>query len=221
MRRRWSEAIFACLTLLAIAALLSLGAWQMRRLSWKEALIEKRERHYAAEAAALPHAETWGETDWRDFYHRRFALSAKRILDGRALRLFAPREKEKTLYGFIRAYQTSDGGAILVETGSDSSASPKNLREAPALFLPPEEANLFTPDADRETGLWFRIAPDEMAAELGLERAPPGLFRLGGRLPPLRNNHFSYALTWFALAITAALLYLIRLAHLPPDPPPT
>ena len=44
--------------------------------------------------------------------------------------------------------------------------------------------------------------------------APPGIFQRDGTLPPLPNNHFSYALTWFALALTFALLYVLRLTQM-------
>ena len=81
------------------------------------------------------------------------------------------------------------------------------------LMRAPEARNLFTPADDPKTGQFFTKDPATIAARDGIVAAPfivdadatpanPGGWPRGGAaVVDIPNNHFSYAMTWFGLAL--------------------
>ncbi len=76
----------------------------------------------------------------------------------------------------------------------------------------------FVPKPDLVHRIWYGRDPKAMAAALGIPNAVPLIVARGagapGELPEgghtrltFRNEHLSYALTWFGLAATLAVIY--------------
>ena len=62
--------------LLAFAALIALGTWQIERKAWKEALIASLTERLAAPPQALPPAEDWAKLDRAGDEYRRVRFAA-------------------------------------------------------------------------------------------------------------------------------------------------
>jgi surfeit locus 1 family protein len=83
----------------------------------------------------------------------------------------------------------------------------------------PEARSYFTPADDPAKNLWFVRDPAAIAAAKGLSVAPFYIEQespaaaggpLVGRLQPsLPNNHLQYALTWYALALVLAAVFVV------------
>ena len=84
-----------------------------------------------------------------------------------------------------------------------------------------QSPNWFTPPPDTKKRLWFSRTEDSMAAAAGLspglpifveaDATPnPGGYPIGGQtVVDFPNNHLSYAITWFALALALMGVYLV------------
>ena len=218
----------AVLTALAFALLASLGVWQLQRLAWKEGLIAAIAARSQAAPVAPPAPADWATLDPAAYDYRRVTLTGVfdhrkealvfRVLEGGKSNLSAP--------GFLvmTPLRLAGGETIIVNRGF----VPQERRDPASrvagqvagdvavtgLLRPPEPRNSFTPADDPVRGLWYTRDPAAMAAALRLERAAPftidadatqnpGGWPQGGQtVLAIKNDHLSYALTWFGLALT-------------------
>ena len=213
-------------TIAGIAILLVLGTWQVERLQWKEALIAQREARLAALPASLPAAVE----DWRDWNFRQVTLEGAFRHDLEQLfgvRAVENRAGHHVLTPLIRP----DGAAVLIDRGwvPAERAHPAARRDGQvegrarvsgiARYRAADRAGWFTPDNQPEARLWYSydLAALGAAAELDLlpivveaDATPnPGGLPLGGRTPTaLANNHLSYAITWYGLAVGLLAVYI-------------
>ena len=121
----------------------------------------------------------------------------------------------------------ADGARILVNRGfvpldrRDAASRKAGLLTGPVtvtgLLRPSEPRNMFTPVDEPGKEAWFTRDPALIAAHLHLARvapftldadaepANPGGWPAGGAtVLAIPNNHMSYALTWFGLALALA-----------------
>lgn len=103
------------------------------------------------------------------------------------------------------------------------------------LMREPESRNLFTPADDAARNQWYTRDPAAIAATEGLGRVAPftidadasavpgGLPQGGETLLDIPNNHLSYAMTWFGLALALVGVFAVyagrRLARQPDGTP--
>ncbi|WP_375552760.1 SURF1 family protein [Rhodophyticola porphyridii] len=205
-----------------VAILVSLGVWQMQRLAWKESVLADIETRIAAPPVAVPGVpdpvadrylpvEATGEVG-EDFI--RVLVSQRRI--GAGYRVISPFETEGRRLlldrGFVRvadAVPAAPAGAVRV-TG--------NLHW-------PDEVTGATPAPDTEANIWFARDVPALARAFGTEPillVAREMSEDEGALTPLPvdtsgipNDHLSYAITWFSLALiwmgmTLYLLWRIR-----------
>ncbi len=119
-----------------------------------------------------------------------------------------------------------ESGSVLVNRGWVEPA-----RKTPQTRAPPPEGaggvvrfparpGRFAAENDPAHNVWFHVAPEAMAAQLGRPLAPfyiqavpadgaPDWPRARPPEPRFRNDHLQYALTWFALAVALAVIYLV------------
>lgn len=216
--------------LLAAAAAAGLGVWQLQRLAWKETLLARLAASRAAPAAPLPAAAAWTSLALDDAEFRPFAVSG-RFETAQALVFAGPIETSEGVkpgYYVMAAFDPREGGRLLVNRG----VIPIDMRRAPpsppqgettisGLLRLPDQARWFTPTGDAGKGDFYLREARVLAPALGsglspffLEETPaPGdqqwPRRSGGTQSP-PNNHLSYALTWFALAITLLAVFAFR-----------
>ncbi len=219
----------ALLSILGVAILCSLGSWQIVRMSEKRAFIERLTAQAAGAPAAMPPAASWASLDPTALDLTRVSARGT-FIDGFAgvrTTIAAGERGTRQLAGFGRwifqGFRLDDGGVILVNRGFVPEGRLGEIKPAsgPATvigFLRAAEARgTFTPadlPAQRE---FYTRDPAAIAASLGLGAAAPFYLeaeRQGDGLTPpagvdakeliarIPDNHLSYALTWFGLALT-------------------
>jgi surfeit locus 1 family protein len=204
-----------------VAILLSLGFWQIQRLTWKEAALAAIDARIGAVPVALP-ANPGQAAD------QYLPVIASGTLTGENLDVLVSRKDIGAGFRVIAVLETEDGRRVLVDRGFLPEVSRGLPREVTALtvtgnLLWPQEVDGFTPAPDTKTGIWFARDLPAMAAALASETVLiAAISDTGDGIEPLpvdssaiANNHLNYAITWFSLAIawagmTGLLLWRIR-----------
>jgi surfeit locus 1 family protein len=214
------------LVVAALAVLVGLGTWQVQRLQWKLALIERVEAGLAAEPVTLPaDAAALAALDQRPVIasgtlrlDRAFAKGSQQKGGIPGARLVAPLER-------------ADGVAVLVDLGWIPEPVGAFLDAAPTSTAPDFTATLyldhpvtkppFVPANEPEARRWFWYDTAALRAWTGLaDLAAATLVRRpsGTELDPpiadppamtLNNDHLGYALTWYGLALGLLVIYLL------------
>ncbi|MBZ8133452.1 SURF1 family protein [Afifella sp. IM 167] len=215
--------------LVAIAILVSLGNWQVRRLAWKEDLIAR-----VAERPAMPPlpAAVIFQPDAAANEYRRVVLSG-RYLAAKEVRVFTSLPSDEARgpasgpgAWIMTPFELADGGVILVNRGfvpdgAEWAPPPSGEIEISGLIRPDDPPTWLTPENKPGEDLFFsrsieaisaaenltgRLAPvtlDLLRSEEGPELPQAGETRM---LFP--NNHLQYALTWYGLAVALVVVFL-------------
>ena len=215
MRRYLAPALFG---LIGVAILLTLGTWQLRRMTWKQQMLAEIQTGIDAPGGPLPEivdpsmkyrpVETEGRTTGDEI----LVLSGSREQGGG--------------YQVISGFETADGRRIMVDRGfipQDDRHKPRPpvpLRVRGNLHWPQEKGGA-TPEPNLTEGIWFARDVPAMAAQLGtqpilivasaVEGDDQGIEPVPIGISGIPNNHLEYAVTWFLLAAVWAgmTLYLI------------
>ncbi len=212
---------------LGILLLIGLGTWQMQRLQWKNALIAGRYAAVHASPVALPDTPA----DAAALAFRRVSVDG-RFLNDHEFHLLATAADGSAGVHVVTPLRRADGGYILIDRGFvPADRQSPDTRKAGELTGPVTvtgvlrpaagKSSWFVPDNKPSTNEWFTIDIPAMAASAGLapvapyyveaDATPnPGGYPIGGQtVIDLPNNHFQYALTWYALAIGLAVIYIL------------
>ncbi|MHA1527831.1 MAG: SURF1 family protein [Alphaproteobacteria bacterium] len=201
--------------LAGVAVLIGLGAWQLKRLAWKEALIARLEQRLAAEPVALPMRP---DPAWDAFLRVRVSGH----IEGPELHVLTSLIPYGPGFRVVVALKADSGRIVMADFGyvpealKDAGNWPTGPVEVVGALYWPDETDGFTPAPDPEANIWFARDLGPMAAALGAEPlliiADSGSLG-GGEWPkPLRlgvslvNNHLQYAITWFLLALAWAVM---------------
>jgi surfeit locus 1 family protein len=203
--------------LAGIAVLLSLGIWQMQRLAWKEAELALIDARIVDAPVALPLTAD----PVLDEY---LPVTASGRFTGEMLDVLVSRKQIGAGFRVISVLETEDGRRVLVDRGFLEEAARGLPRETTDVavtgnLLWPDEVDGFTPEPDATRGIWFARDLPAMAAAL---QAEPMLIiarsDTGDMIEPLPvdsshipNDHLSYAVTWFSLAVVWAGMTLLLL----------
>jgi surfeit locus 1 family protein len=218
--RRYAFAML--LGLSGAAVLIGLGIWQVQRLAWKEGILAKIEAKISADPVALP-----ARPDaTRDQY---LPVLVEGRFEGKGLRVLASLKQVGAGYRLIAAFQTSDGRKIMVDRGFQPIEETAGKATGPATIRGnlhwPDEVDSYTPSQPDKGGLWFARDVPAMANFLATEpvlvvtwAADPAdttLIAIPVDTTHIPNDHLSYAITWFSLAVvwlgmTLYLLWRIR-----------
>ncbi|MFC5311541.1 SURF1 family protein [Azospirillum rugosum] len=227
--RRFRPSLWATLTTVpAVLVMLALGTWQVQRLHWKDELIHRVEQRLHAAPAPLPATIA----DPADFEFRPVTLSG-RFLNDKEMRLIARPHQGQVGYEVLTPLERADGaGVVLVNRGfvpmdkRDPATRPDSRVEGPVTLTGmvrlPQPAGWLQPDNRPGADAWMRIDPPVMAASVGLPNVAPvvvealpdpsrGSAPLNGIQPQveLPNNHLQYAITWYSLAATLIVVYVL------------
>lgn len=223
--------VFALVAVVAgFAVLVALGTWQLFRRAEKHSLVALIESRMTAPPVPLPAViGDPGAFDYRRvvvggrFLHDKEMRLLNRVLDGRAgVHVVTPLSRD-------------DGAAVLVNRGwapgdraSAASAGTGGERvTVTGIARVPRLPGPFVPDNDPARGLWYAIDIGAMAAAQDLgpvspvivwADAEPGYsaYPRGGQIPPVpQDNHLSYALTWYSLALALAVIVVIARRRAP------
>lgn len=209
----------------AVALLLSLGFWQLRRLEWKEAIIARIETRVNAPPQPLPPPETWSTIQPDDYEYRRVTVRGTFEHDKEAYVFHAAGSQTREPgWLVLTPLRLPSGAHVIVNRGFVPMAlRDPALRDAgqvtgetqvTGLMRAPEARNPFTPDDQPDSRVWHVRDPASIASYFDLQRAAPfsidaddapnpGGWPKGGETTlSIPNNHLSYAMTWFGLAAT-------------------
>lgn len=205
----------AVATAVALAILLALGSWQLRRLAWKDGVLAEIARGEAAPPVPLPpgpaqptpapftKVEASGTLRDVGFY-------------GVEVRATPAGEREGAFR--LGLLERPDGApALLVNEGWAPDGWTGDPAPHPATVVgyvrAPEPPSFLVPRGDPATRRFFALDPAGIGAALGLPPLapftlvalgpppPPGAYpQPAQHLPQPPNNHLQYALTWFGLA---------------------
>jgi surfeit locus 1 family protein len=207
----------ACVLLFVL--LCGLGVWQLERLQWKLALIATVNGHMTAapvtleQIAALPADQA---------QYRRVTLHG-RFDHAKEAYVFTTDATGAPVYHVLTPFLTDSGKTLMVDRGaipkekldpaSRAAGQVTGETGVTGVWRVPDAPGLFTPAADVAHRTWYSrdlagiAAADHITlAEPVLVEADatpnPGGLPVGGQtVVSFRNQHLSYAVTWFGLAI--------------------
>lgn len=203
--------------LIAVAILLALGTWQVKRLTWKETLLAQIDAAYEKEAMgfnAQTLYEDFGKVELRGSFIKKAAFIRSKTHDG------------KVGYHLIMPLQTSEG-ILFVNRGwieTDAVVMPKTKVQFDAVLRTATKSNPFIPD--NTTGGPYLYWPEvsKLEAIFGMKSSTPMIawqipsqndfshqpYPVGGK-PVLKNDHLQYAIFWFTMAIILVVIGAIKM----------
>lgn len=224
-RPLWVDVTILSLASVVFVVMLSLGTWQVQRLSWKLDLIETVEARAFGEPVEAP----FGAVTTEDHAYLRVKTQ-----EGIFLHDVSRRVKALTEIGagsWLMTPLQTDSRVIWINRGfvpAGSQASDWSTPERPVsvtgLLRITEPGGTVLEKNDPVAGRWFSRDVAALSDAAGLGRTA-GYFIDGdhfgsdeswprGGLTQItfRNAHLSYALTWYAMALLflGAMIYLIR-----------
>ena len=223
-------AALLALALVFFAGFMALGAWQVRRLAWKEDLIARVDARLQAQPQQAPDSDRWAGIS-RDADEYRRVIVQGRFDDDRSVAVRASTVLG-TGYWVITPLRTDTGRWVLVNRGFVTPEMRGHVPRGDAshgivgLLRLTEPKGSFLQKNDPSQGHWYSRDVDAMAAAMHLDgRVAPYFIdqqaitagdraawpRPGLTVVQFPNNHLVYALTWFALAagVAAAAVYVI------------
>ena len=204
--------------LAGLAVLLGLGSWQLYRLSWKQEVIAQIDARVDAEPVALPADPDPG----RDKYLA--VVVEGRVLPGE-VHVLVSKPRAGAGYLIIAAFETADGRRILVDRGFTPTARKNAGRAKGGMQIAgnlhwPNEIDVFTPEPELTSNIWFARDVPAMAQTLDTEqillisrtRTDPGIKPFPVDSSAIPNDHLQYAITWFLLAAvwSSMTIFFIR-----------
>jgi surfeit locus 1 family protein len=232
-RRSWLGLLVPAL--LAFAALVGLGTWQLERKAWKEALIAALTERLAAPPAALPAPAAWPSLNEASEEYRRVTFSATfdhgaEAFVYAAASAFRPDVSGPGFWVFTPA-RLPGGVLVLVNRGfvpenrRDPASRAQGQIAGPAEIVGalrwPEHRSWFAPADDPRKNLWFTRDSQAIAAGKGIGPVAPFYVEQEAPVPPgglpqpgklavtLRNAHLQYAITWYGLAMVLVVMFVV------------
>jgi len=223
------------MTAVMLTMLIGLGVWQLNRLTWKRAILAEIDHAEASPAIPLPtHPGRFQKVGVSGVFR-----AGTTLLYGAEVRdtLQGPQMGAQLIQPLIR----KDGPPVLIDRGwmpttaADAPSAPTAEPVSVEGYIrTAEHPGPFSPKDDPGLHRVYTLDPQAMAAALNLPQvAPFTLVVLGSAadnaypapataLPRPPNDHLSYAITWFGLAVVLAVVFTIwaRRVILGQDPQP-
>jgi surfeit locus 1 family protein len=206
----------ACAVLFAI--LCALGVWQLERLQWKLALIAQVDGHMASAPLPLDRMIAMNPDEAQ---YRRVTLGG-RFDHAREAYVFTT-DAGAPVYHVLTPFTADDGKVLMVDRGEvpkekldPATRAAGNVAgeiHVTGVWRVPDAPGFFTPPPDIARRIWYArdlagIAQADhltLAAPVVIEADStpnPGSWPRGGQtVVSFRNQHLSYAVTWFGLAL--------------------
>ncbi|NOD92989.1 SURF1 family protein [Ruegeria sp. HKCCD4884] len=197
--------------LAGLGVLLSLGIWQVQRLSWKQELLAEIEDRISADPVDLP-AQVSEDAD----KYLPVIVSGEMVPG--EIHVLVSVKQVGAGYRIIQSFNTGDR-TILVDRGFVPTTAKDTERLTGPMEIAgnlhwPDEIDSYTPEADIDANIWFARDVQNLAAALGAE---PVLLIAGSQTDPnvaplpvdtagIPNDHLQYAITWFGLALVWAAM---------------
>jgi len=220
---RWRRLVGPALTtIFFLAVLIGLGTWQVYRLHWKEGILARiavSESGPALPLGAHPSPYQKVSVTGHFLYHRAswFGVEVRDTPNGPVMGSFQ-----------IVPLERANAPPVLVErgwvpqTGSAAPDDPSGTVTVEGYIRPAERKSWLAPTDDTAGGHFYTLDPAAIGAAAGIaDPAPFVLVALGTdaggaypapapHLPRPPNNHLSYAITWYGLALALAVIFATR-----------
>ena len=213
---------FHSLFLIALVSLVYLGSWQLHRLEWKTELLNSIKDGQTEDYIEYPF-----DIKNNDFSYKKSSLSGK-IDQSKELHFFNINSYGQSGYNIIVPLLTK-GRTVYVDLGwtnfTDINSKEFMFRsltgelDFKGILIYSKERRLFSPQPDTIKNSWYLMNIEEMDqfTKLNSEKY---IFRVVEQeyyldllneftAINIPNNHLQYAITWFALAISIAAMYII------------
>jgi surfeit locus 1 family protein len=216
-RLGWPGAMAAAM----LAVLLGLGTWQVQRMHWKEAVLAQIARAEVAPPIELPaQPEPYSRVQvtgrLRDDLAALYGAQVRDTQAGVQLgaQLIEPLEREA-------------GAAILVDLGWVPETRPQPIARHEAevrlegYVRPSDTPGLFSAADNPAARRFFTLNAAAIGEAFGLQQVAPFFLIAMGPTPPERypdparhlprppNNHLSYAITWYGLAVALVVIFVL------------
>ena len=204
-----------------LAVLLGLGTWQVQRLYWKLDILARIARAEAAPAIPLPaepspFAKVQVTGRLRDDMAASYGADVRDTPAGPVLGT-----------QLVEPLQRADGDTVLVDRGwvPDKPSSPVARSEGEVTVQgyvhPADKAGWFSAPDSPARRQFYTLDPAAIGQALGLPRVAPFVLIAMGPTPPQGypdpaqhlprppNNHLSYAITWYGLAVALVVIFIV------------
>tara|TARA_B100001758_G_C18386162_1_gene600231 strand:- start:1064 stop:1801 length:738 start_codon:yes stop_codon:yes gene_type:complete len=212
----------------SLIILVSLGTWQVKRLIWKNDLISFYLKQSTNNIINL-HKENFVS---EEIEYRKVRLTGK-FLNKKEVHITGKTYEGNAGFHVVTPFLMQNGNYVLVNRGWVS----ENYKEAKSrsfslineetsvigLIRYPQKKGYFVPENEPDNGFWFTIKPTEIKKHLKIDKEtfiikfyvdalrqekkinlPIGIKEKIN----IRNQHLSYAITWYSLAIVLMIIYL-------------
>jgi surfeit locus 1 family protein len=204
-----------------LAVLLGLGTWQVYRLQWKTAILERiAQAEQESPVALRPDPQPYTKVTVTGRF--RFDLASQ----------FGAEVRDTSIGPTMGSYQIvplqrDDEPPILVDRGwlpqqrDTALDDPAGLVNVTGYIRPDEKPRWFSAKDNVTARQFFTLDTGAIAAALGLATPMPfTLIALGSpspksypipaqHLPRPPNNHLSYAITWYGLALALIVIFIV------------
>jgi len=215
-------------TIISLAILVSLGTWQMNRLSWKEALIEQVNARTKLPPQALDRLLLKSSTAMELEYS---VVTVSGVFDhNREAHLYRLKAGGSPGYNIITVLQREGLPDVLVNRGyvpltkKDPATRAEGQVSGPVsvtgLLRLPQNATSFLPANNPDANEWYFYDFESIRPFLAVDDAlpvfveadatpnPGGLPEGGLTRIEFKNDHLGYAITWYGLAAALFAVYI-------------
>ncbi len=222
-------AVLAVIALVLFTGLVALGTWQVYRLQWKLALIERVEQRVHAAATPAPGPELWPQVSAANDEYRHVSVSGHFLYE-QSVKVQAVTELGAGFW-VLTPLRTTDGNIVLINRGyipersTPATGDPQQVVSVSGLLRISEPGGGFLRHNDPAANRWYSRDVQAIAAQHQLAPVAPYFIDAEADKPvaasapadpavaepvagltiiSFHNNHLVYALTWYALALMVA-----------------
>ena len=214
-------------SILIFAMLISFGTWQVKRLFWKESLIE----NYLTQSQSNPITDP-AELEKSSINEFKSIGILGRFIHSNEIYITGKTYEGNAGFHVITPFIMENNKIVLINRGwvSESYKNPdkrkfsltKGLVKLKGIIRYPQKKGYFVPENDGENGFWFTIVPNQIFDFINIISNKTindyyiDALRVGEKLtlpigvdgkPKFRNQHLSYAITWYGLALSLLFVY--------------
>ncbi len=216
-------------SIISFLVLISLGTWQVKRLIWKNNIISNYIEKF--EKNKILYDKTFKYDRTQEF--RRVLIKGK-FLNNKETLIIGKTFEGNAGFHIVTPILTNENKVVLINRGWISEklklkkSRPFTIIEeevtVDGIIRKPQIRGYFVPENDKKGNFWFTIKPIEIkeARKLNKYDFEENFFvdsirnkkiktlpiaALGK--PNFRNQHLSYAITWYSLALTLVIIYFI------------
>jgi surfeit locus 1 family protein len=222
--------LLALLGVLVFAGFVALGTWQVHRRAWKHDLVARVDARVHAPPVQAPGRDQWPRVTTESDEYRRVKVTGS-FLEGKSVRVRASTELGMGSW-LLTPLRTRAGDIVIVNRGFVSPAwcggkascapGPSGETTVVGLLRISEPKGAFLQKNDPAGDRWFSRDVAAIASAKGLDGAAPFFVDADAASSPGRgegndgpvggltviafpDNHLSYALTWYGLALMTLL----------------